>query len=151
MSNTRQKGKELERYIAQQLIDKGIDARAYARGDSGAGNKEKTDVSTNAQILGRNAGIEAKNQANANVKSWWEQTKKLETLDYEPVLVYSLMYERFEDAKAIIYLDTLLELMKAASGVETIKTVQIEDRQLLFHVEQARSHIKKAAKLLGDE
>lgn len=116
MVNTRQKGKELEKYIAEQIIEKGLDSKAYARGDSGGGNKEKTDVSTSMMILGQNAGIEAKNQKVAKVSEWWKQTRKLQSLGYEPVLVYSLQYEPFSDAKVVIYLDTLLELIKATRG-----------------------------------
>lgn len=109
--NTRQKGKLLERYVAEQLKIKGLDSRAYARGDSGGGNKEKTDVSTSLMVLGQNAGFECKNAAKANVKVWWEQTKKLESLGYEPILIYSLKHEPFGNAKAVIYLDTFLDLM----------------------------------------
>lgn len=113
MTNTRQKGMALSKYIAQQIKEKGLDDRAYARGDSGAGNKEKTDITTNVTVLGRPIGVEAKNSKNASVTPWWEQTQKLEKLGYEPVLVYSLHYESFDEAKAVIYLDTLLELLKS--------------------------------------
>lgn len=120
MVNTRQKGKELERYVANELREKDIDPRAYARGDSGAGNKEKTDVSTNLQVLGQNAGIECKFAAKAEVSKWWEQTRKLEKLGYEPILVYKLNNERFESTKVVIYLDTFLELVKEKNGEKEV-------------------------------
>jgi len=47
MTNTRQKGKELEKYLAMQIKVKGLDNRAYARSDSGGGSGEKTDITTN--------------------------------------------------------------------------------------------------------
>lgn len=138
MVNARQKGLELTKYIAQQIKEKGLDDRAYARGDSGAGIHEKTDVSTTLQILGLPMGIEAKNTKKAQTSAWWEQTKKLEKLGYEPVLVYSLAYEQFSDAKAVIYLDTLLELLKVASGVsqKTVSRETTPNRNLVYKKEK---------------
>jgi len=121
--NTRQKGKELERYVADQIIEKGLDSRAYARGDSGGGNKEKTDVSTSMMVLDQNAGIECKFAKNASVSTWWKQTKNLESLGYEPILAYKLNNEPFSETKVVIYLDTFLELIKASEGVEVVQEV----------------------------
>ena len=63
-------------------------------------------------ILGQNAGIECKNQATLKIPEWWKQTKKLENLGREPVLVFKIYGEPVGESKALIYLDTLLELIK---------------------------------------
>ncbi len=112
MVKTKQKGRLLENYVADQIALKGIDPRARAESSSGAGNREKGDIWTSMMILGQNAGIECKNQANLSIPDWWRQTKKLETLSREPVLVFKIGYEDWGDTKCVIYLDTLLELVK---------------------------------------
>mgnify|MGYP001560517287 FL=1 len=112
MKNAKQKGRLLENWVADQLIAKGLDPRARAEISSGAGNREKGDIWTSLMILGQNAGIECKNQKTLAIPDWWRQTKKLESLGREPVLVYKLPYEPLENSLVTIYLDTLLELLK---------------------------------------
>lgn len=63
-------------------------------------------------ILGQNAGIECKNQEVLKIQEWWRQTKKLESLSREPVLVFKIGQEQWGETKCVIYLDTLLELVK---------------------------------------
>lgn len=113
-----QKGKDLENYVCEQLQNKGLDFKAYRSKGSGSGTGEKADIWTSLTILGRNAGIECKNHKTPHIKDWWEQTQKLEKLDREPVLIYKLFGESKEDSKAVIYLDTLLELIKVSNSVE---------------------------------
>lgn len=110
-----QKGKELEKYISEQIIAKGLDDGAL-RTDSGRGKKDKRDVITKLMILDRTAGIEAKNHKTPHIKDWWEQTCKLEKQGYEPILAYKLGGESYGDTKAVIYLNTLLDLLKAQNG-----------------------------------
>lgn len=112
MRSTKQKGKILENYVADQIQDKGIDPRARAEMSSGAGNREKGDIWTSMMILGQNVGIECKNQNTLKIQEWWRQTKKLEKLSREPVLIFHIEHEPFGETKALIYLDTLLELVK---------------------------------------
>ena len=112
MVKTKQKGRLLENYVADQIALKGIDPRARAESSSGAGNREKGDIWTSMMILGQNAGIECKNQANLSIPDWWRQTKKLEKLSREPVLVFKIGYEDWGDTKCVIYLDCLLDLVK---------------------------------------
>ncbi len=112
MVKTKQKGRLLENYVADQIALKGIDPRARAESSSGAGNREKGDIWTSMMILGQNVGIECKNQSNLSIPEWWRQTKKLESLSREPVLVFKIGYEEWGDTKCVIYLDTLLELVK---------------------------------------
>lgn len=107
-----QKGKLLEEYVALQLREKGIDQRANRAFGSGNGNTEKSDIWTSAMILGQNVGFECKNHATLHIPEWWKQTKKLESLGREPVLVFKQFGEPLGETKCVIYLDTLLELIK---------------------------------------
>ena len=113
-----QKGKLLEEHVALQLREKGIDLRAQRAFGSGNGNTEKSDIWTSAMILGQNAGFECKNHATLHIPEWWKQTKKLESLGREPVLVFKQFGEPLGETKVVIYLDTLLELMKNQNGKE---------------------------------
>lgn len=112
VSSAKAKGKKLENYVSDQIREKGIDLKAYPSHGSGSGNREKGDIWTSMMILGQNAGIECKNQSTLKIPEWWRQTKKLESLDREPVLVFKIGYEEFGDTKCVIYLDTLLDLIK---------------------------------------
>lgn len=106
------KGKVLEQHVADQIRLKGIDPKACRSYGSGNGNIEKGDIWTSMMILGQNAGIECKNHATLCIPKWWKQTKKLENLGREPVLVFKQFGEPLGESKAIVYLDTLLELIK---------------------------------------
>lgn len=106
------KGKLLEEHVASQIREKGIDPRAYRSFGSGNGNLEKGDIWTSMMILGQNAGIECKNCSTIKIPEWWRQVKKLEILGREPILVFKQFGEPLGETKAVIYLDTLLELIK---------------------------------------
>lgn len=66
-------------------------------------------------VLDQNAGIECKNQSTLCIPDWWKQTKKLESLGREPILVFKIYGEPLPETKVVIYLDTFLELVKAAN------------------------------------
>ena len=72
------KGKILENYISDQIREKGLDQFAARSAGSGNGNREKADIKTSMQVLGRNAGFEAKNHKSIHLPEWWAQTKELE-------------------------------------------------------------------------
>jgi hypothetical protein len=116
--NTRKKGQLLENYVCEQIKAKGIDSHARPAFNSGATNTEKADIWTSMMILGQNAGIECKNQKTLCIPDWWRQTKKLESLGREPVLVFKQFLEPLGETKAVIYLDTLLELIKLAHNTQ---------------------------------
>ena len=107
-----QKGKLLEEYVATQIRLKGIDLKAYRSHGSGSSPTEKGDIWTSMMILDQNVGIECKNHATLHIPEWWRQVKKLESLGREPVLVFKIAHEQEGDTKCVIYLDTLLELVK---------------------------------------
>lgn len=114
MSNSNvEKGKLLENHIADRIRELGIDPKAYRSHGSGNGNREKSDIWTNMMVFGRQVGIEAKNHAVVRIREWWEQTMKLESLGYEPVLAFKFRGEGVENTKVVIFLDTFLELVRA--------------------------------------
>lgn len=116
--NTRQKGQILEKWVCDQIRLKGIDSRVRPSFNSGATNTEKADIWTSMTVLGQNAGIECKNQATLHIPDWWKQTKKLEILGREPILVFKIYGEPLPETKAVVYLDTLLDLIKKANENE---------------------------------
>ena len=109
--NTKQKGLVLEKYVCEQIISKGLDDRARPSYNSGATNSEKADIWTSLMILGQNAGIECKNQKNLAIPDWWSQTRKLQSLGREPILVYKLHNQPLSETLCTVYLDTLLDLL----------------------------------------
>ena len=145
------KGKVLEEYVAEQIRLKGLDPKAYRSHGSGNTNNEKGDIWTSMMVLGQNAGIECKNHANIHIKDWWTQTKKLERLGREPILVYRIQGENIENTLCTVYLDTLLELIKASKGstrlVEPTLTPQMA-RDTKYALEQLKSSISRVLKLI---
>jgi len=111
MSYAKEKGKKLENWIQDEIVKRGLDDKAKRDGASGASKNEKRDVVTNIKILDREIGVEAKNHKVPHIKDWWLQTQKLESLGYEPVLIYKLFGESMGDSKAVIYTTTLLDLL----------------------------------------
>lgn len=114
--NTRAKGQLLEKYVCEQIQAHGLDSHPRPSFNSGATNTEKADIWTSMMVLGQNAGIECKNQKKLKIPDWWKQTKKLESLGREPILVFKQFGEPLPETKVVIYLDTLLQLIKDANG-----------------------------------
>lgn len=141
------KGKLLEEFVVQQIIDSGLDPKARRSSGSGSGNRDKADIVTIMQVLGRNAGIECKNQATTHIPEWWRQTTKLDTLGMEPILAFKLYGEPLEETKVVIYLDTLLELIKRSQGV-TFTPQQPENRALAYALSKLNYAIKDVLKNL---
>lgn len=112
MKTSVQKGKILEKYVADQIRLKGLDDHAYPSHGSGSSPTEKGDIWTSLMILNQNAGIECKNHNTLHIPDWWTQTRKLESLGREPVLVYKINQAPLGDTLCTIYFDTLLELLK---------------------------------------
>lgn len=110
--NSRQKGQVLEKYVVQLIRDKGLDDGCRPSYNSGATNSEKADIWTSLMILGQNVGIECKNQKTLAIPDWWAQTRKLESLGREPVLVYKIHNAPLSDTLCTVYLDTFLEILK---------------------------------------
>lgn len=144
-----EKGKLLENYICDQIRGKGIDPKACRAPGSGNGNREKGDISTSMMVLGQNAGIEAKNQANLSIPEWWRQTRKLEKLSREPILAFKQFGEPLAETKVVVYLDTFLELVKRSSGIPEIVEIEKEDsRDKRWALEQLKMAVNKALKYM---
>lgn len=107
-----QKGKDLENWVCQQLKEKELDNNARRSYGSGNSNGCKADVDTTLKILGSAVGFECKHMDRMNLAKAWKQTSKLIGLGYEPILVYKQTADNYGDTKAVLYLDTLLDLIK---------------------------------------
>jgi len=133
------KGKLLEDYVADQIVAKGLDRKAHRDGGSGAGNREKADISTSMMVLGQNAGIECKNQAILCIPEWWRQTQKLESLGMEPILAFKQYGEPLSETKVVIYLETFLELVRKSSYErEIIKVPEEDSREKRYAIENLK-------------
>lgn len=110
--NTRTKGQILEKHVCEQIRKKGLDDHVRPAFNSGATNTEKADIWTSLMINGQNAGIECKNHKTVHLIDWWEQTRKLEKLGREPMLVYKIHNAPLGDTICTMYLDSVLELLK---------------------------------------
>ena len=142
MSHAKQKGKLLEDWVADQIVVKGIDPRAHRDGASGAGNREKGDISTTMMICGQNAGIECKNHKTLALPDWWRQTKQLESLGREPMLVFKFQGDSLEDTKVVMYLDTILELIKNQRGYRENTDVNTKSIERDRAIEQIINAVK---------
>jgi len=149
IKSARQKGKDLEDYVADQIKEKGIDIRARRNADSGAGNRDKSDIITNMQVNGKNAGIECKNHAKPHVREWFKQAQKLEVLGCEPILIYKLFGEAKEETKAVIYLSTFLDIVKKANSDKDVIEIPKEDsREMKWKLSRLVSAAKEVIKQL---
>lgn len=150
IKSARQKGKDLEDHVADQIVALGLDPKARRDGASGAGNREKGDITTALMVLGQNVGIECKNHKTISIPEWWRQTKKLENLGREPVLAYKLPGDGYEGTLVTIYLDTFLRLVKLAEGKEERgpEPETQDDRNRKYKLENARRAIAEALKVL---
>lgn len=148
----RQKGKDLENYVATRLRDKGMDLRATRSHGSGNTNTEKSDIYTSLLVLGQNAGFECKHMTTLSHEAAWKQAKKLESLGREPVLVLKQTHEQYADTRVTIYLETFLELVRlsnlAQGSVQEKQVLPPEDRQFKWSLQQAISALKKLEKHL---
>ena len=143
-----QKGKLLEDYVADQIVDKGLDNKASRSIGSGSGNREKSDIDTSLMMLGRNVGFECKNQKKLDLLNWWKQTEKLQTLNREPVLVMKFPRESLGETKALIYLDSLLNLIKLSKDPAEFKQDRSDNRELVWALEGLKSACNKVIKLI---
>jgi Holliday junction resolvase len=127
IKTARQKGKDLEDFIADKLKEKGLDSKARRDGGSGSGNREKADICTSAQLFGRNLGIEAKNRKTLHIPDWWRQVEKLEELGREPILIYKIPRRNPKVHLVSIYLETFLDMLVALQGVDNTASNVVEN------------------------
>lgn len=141
-----QSGKNLENYIVDEIIKRGLSDTASRTPGSGSGIRDKRDVNSgNMMILDRTVGIEAKHQQNLNVHDCWKQTQLLEKQGYEPILVYKRKTDTYGDTKAVIYLSTLLDLIKNQGNTNIETGIPKSDKWI---IKAGIDSLKKILKLL---
>ncbi len=104
LTSRKQKGRQLEKFVAKAFEE--IYPFAYARMDSGSGFRHKEDVTLPDNVLWH---IECKNHNAPSVNSWWEQAKVGCPAWKIPVLVYRLPYQ--EDPTVVVFLYHLIGFM----------------------------------------
>ena len=150
MKNTKTKGHIVEDWIADQIVAKGIDLKARRDGGSGAGNREKADISTSMMILGQGVGIEAKNHKVVKMQEWWKQAEKLEVLGLIPILAFKLHRDSIENTLVTLKLDTFLDLVVEANGEKQVIEKTVDSRSLQYKMERARQAVKELVKELDN-
>ena len=125
--SAKSKGNFLEDYFADKLVEKGLDCKARRDNASGAGTREKGDIITSAQVLGRNLGVECKNQETLHIPDWWRQVEELEKLDREPVLVYKIPRRNPRVYLVSIYLETFLDMLVALQDKDDTESNIVEN------------------------
>ncbi len=128
------RGKALENWTADRMMEKGLGIASKSPG-SGSGTREKADIVNSVVVIERETGekrglgIECKNHKTPHIRDWWEQAQKLEIGDSNriPVLVYKLGGEKYFDTKAVIYLETFLDLVKDNTELNG-NSKQLEDQ-----------------------
>ncbi len=141
-----QKGKDLENYVAESLQSKGLDLRAKRSAGSGNGNREKADLDCALMILNQNVGIECKHVDTLKLEESWRQAQKLESLGREPLLVFKWTSDKYQDTKVVMYLETLLELVKQAQGVKVVREVDTTSQGMRNKLQRALYAIKDLVK-----
>lgn len=146
-------GAELENHVAQQIRAVGLDPKARRNPDSGSGNREKADIDTSLQILGERVHIECKNWARHGMAEWLRHAEYGSSMTHgTPLLVYKLRKQRLHEARAIIGLDTLLELIKKAEGeVGVRKLVDIDSKNARYFADKLKTAAAKLAKLAAED
>lgn len=134
-----QKGKELENYVAQQLVVKGIDRQATRQIGSGNG-RAKGDIQTSCGWT-----IECKNTKSFQWRAAAEQVKR-EGMGYQrEMIVWHPPQRPLGDSIAIVDLDVLLELI--ASYERNKGATEILDKyQIKNNLDRAIHHLKQVVK-----
>ena len=145
-------GAELEEYVAGRLRTLGIDPTAKRNPDSGSGNREKADIETNLQILGQNVHIECKNWARHGMASWLEHTQHASSMTHGlPILIYKLRRDSLHQARAIIDLETFLELIKKSYGVVVNRVVDVDSKNARYFSGKLNTATQKLIKLSSEQ
>jgi len=87
MSTISQRGKDFEKYVAEQFQI--LDKYAYRRADSGSGKSRKEDVFTTLPFF-----IECKNQKTQSLDAWYKKAELDTPKDRYTLLVYKVERQR---------------------------------------------------------
>lgn len=136
-SSKKQKGKKLEKEVANAFKD--IYAFAYSRADSGSGLHYKEDVS-----LPNNAPfhIECKNHATPAVNTWWQQTLEGCPENKIPVLIYRLNFQKGQTV--VIRLNDLNNYIYGAYSTLYPVLITLEFSDFIEIVRERENQIKSA-------
>jgi len=145
-------GAELEEHVAGEIRRRGLDPNARRNPDSGSGNKEKADIDTNLEILGEHAHIECKNWSQHGMAAWIAHTEHGASMGHAlPILIYKLRRDSMSKARAIVPLETFLQLLVEAQGIEVKKTVEVDSRQARYFIGKLKTAAAKISKLASEE
>ncbi|MEK6878944.1 MAG: hypothetical protein AABY22_05015 [Nanoarchaeota archaeon] len=141
MSNSSQKGKALEDFVAQRLIDLGIDPNAYRQHGSGNG-KKKGDVQNNSGWT-----FECKNSKNFNWRKTTDQVQR-EAMGYnKEVIIWHPPQKALGESIAVIAAEDFFTLLKFF--VDHKDRVEILDKySIKNNLEKAIFHLKQVTKEL---
>lgn len=145
-------GAELENHVAAELRRTGLDPRARRNPDSGSGNREKADIDTNLEIQGLHAHIECKNWTRHGMAAWIQHAEYGAGMGHAlPVLIYKLRRDGMHKARAIIPLETFIELLVKAGGITVQRTVEVDSKQARYFAGKLKNAAAKIAKLADEE
>lgn len=129
-SSRRQKGRQLEKFVARSLEK--IFSFAYSRADSGAGKFNKEDITLPSFIP---LHLECKNHNVFSLSEWWKQTVNGCPTNKMPVLIYKLP---FFEPKVYMLLDDLIYYLSGVNGnrtdFNTFITMNFEDFEKILSV-----------------
>lgn len=142
IKSNRQKGKDLENYVAEKLRLSGVDIHAKRQIGSGQG-KFKGDISTSLAWT-----FECKNTAKLKFQETAEQVAR-ESMGYQKeVIVWHPPQNPLADSVVMITLDDFIDLLakeKTAGGVDNL----LDKREVKWHLEKVAFHAKQVIRELG--
>src|SRR3990167_2279673 len=139
-SSAKQKGKILEEWVTNRLIQSGLDLRAYPQKGSGSGIR-KGDIWNSLDIH-----FECKNQKNFGGKEWFKQMKDENVSHLKEVLVWHPPQVSLDESKVIIDWDYFEELLVGNKGTKSV----IENPNLKWPLQNLSDAIKKVLKVLPE-
>ena len=132
-----QKGKELEKFIIQELKSSNLDRRAYRNPGSGSG-LAKGDVDNSLGLC-----IEAKNQRNFSPR-WYQQAEKESMGTQEPIVVWHPSQVPLEASMVFITWDYFKKLLIKSKEPPSVKEPSRELKWRLQRlIESAKSVIRE--------
>lgn len=110
IKNKKQKGKLLEKFVANEL--KKIFYFVYSRADSGSGKYHKEDITLPDNIP---LFIECKNHAEPRIDEWFKDILKKCPDNKYPVLIYKKNYQK---PKVVMYFNDMIDFLSNTGKVE---------------------------------
>jgi len=134
-----EKGKLLERFVAELLRNSGLDPRARRQVGSGNGLK-KGDIDNNIGWC-----IECKNTKTFNWKSTAEQVARESMNHQKEVIIWHPPNRPFDDSIAIINVNEFIDLLVKVQNSRDKEDI-LDKYQIKSHLEKATYHLKQVYK-----